>query len=191
MSSTKTLPSPATTNSDKSNRSSESRSPEVSKKSFPTRIDLPEETRSKVNAILAQQLADTIDLYSHTKQAHWNVKGPHFIGLHELFDELAEGVEGFIDEVAERIIALGGRVHGTTRQTAEATRLKEYPDVSNGQDHVNALADSYAALGKSTRKAIESTDKLEDADTADLLTGLSRFLDKSLWFIEAHVQAEK
>lgn len=159
-------------------------------KMFKTSIDMPVKTRTAMVTLLNQQLADTSDLYTQTKQAHWNVKGPQFIALHELFDELAEGLLGHIDEIAERASALGGHVMGTARMAASASTLPEYPaDVFGSMETVAALVERYAALAKSTREAIDTADKGGDADTADLFTGVSRFLDKSLWFLEAHTQA--
>ncbi|BCX05064.1 MAG: DNA starvation/stationary phase protection protein [Candidatus Roseilinea sp.] len=157
---------------------------------FDTRHDLPAEVRSRMIALLNQQLADTFDLMSQTKQAHWNVKGPQFIALHEMFDEFAEGLAGYVDEIAERITALGGYAAGTVRMAAKASTLPDYPaDVIADMDHVRALADRYAALAASTRKAIDVAGEAGDLDTADLFTEVSRDLDKWLWFLEAHVQA--
>jgi len=158
-------------------------------RTFKTSIDLPAAVREPLNALLNQQLADTFDLQSQTKQAHWNVKGPYFIALHELFDELAEDLEEHIDTIAERVTALGGTALGTARLAASASRLAEYPlDIGDGQQHVAALAQRYAALAASSRAAIDAAGKLGDADTADLFTAVSRALDKALWFLEAHVQ---
>jgi starvation-inducible DNA-binding protein len=157
-------------------------------KTFPTKNDLSATVREKAIALLNQQLADTMDLYSQTKQAHWNVKGPEFISLHKLFDELAEGVLEYIDDTAERATALGGTATGTVRMSAAASRLPEYPlDAVGGRSHVEALSARYAQLAKSTRAAIESAAALPDADTADLFTQISRGLDKDLWFIESHL----
>ncbi len=156
-----------------------------------TRIDLPAATREKVIALLNQSLADTIDLGRQAKQAHWNVKGPSFIALHKLFDEVSEVAEDAIDEIAERITALGGIADGTLQTAARRTRLAPYPtDLVKGRDHVAKLADAIATLGKHARAAIDESDKLGDKDTADLFTGISRDLDKQLWFVEAHLQAE-
>jgi len=140
--------------------------------------------------LLNQQLADNFDLYSQTKQAHWNVKGHHFIALHEFFDDLAEKVLPFADELAERVTALGGTAMGTARMAGASSKLAEYPsDIFDGDDHVKALADRYAAYAKSTRAAIETADEADDATTADLFTKISGEVDKLLWFIEAHVQS--
>lgn len=155
-----------------------------------TKNDLPAAVRTKVIALLNQQLANTFDLYSQTKQAHWNVKGPHFIALHELFDKLAGMVEEHVDVIAERAQALGGTAIGTVRAAGAASTLREYPiGTDNGFAHVDALIARYAAAAKSVRSAIDHADKAGDADTADLFTAVSRTLDQALWFLEAHVQA--
>lgn len=157
-------------------------------KTFPTRIDIPSEKRGILIHLLNQQLADTFDLQSQVKQAHWNVKGPAFIALHELFDKFAEELSGYVDDLAERVTALGGVPAGTARRAAAHSRLAEYPlDVSAGPEHVAALADRFAALGVTTRAAIDAATHLGDAATADLFTEIVRGLDKALWFLEAHL----
>lgn len=157
---------------------------------FKTRIDLPAERREKLIDALNQQLADTFDLFSQCKQAHWNVKGPHFQQLHELFDNLAGQVEDYVDLIAERATTLGGTALGTARMAAGTSRLAEYPlDAGGGMQHVEALAVRFAALAATTRAAIDATAALGDADTADVFTEVSRGIDKSLWFLEAHLHA--
>jgi starvation-inducible DNA-binding protein len=155
---------------------------------FTTRHDLGEKARAALVALLNQQMADTSDLFSQVKQAHWNVKGPEFIALHKLFDEFAEELTGYIDDLAERAVQFGGRALGTVRMAAAASRLPEFPDANAGMAVVAALADRYAALAATTRRAIDAADEAGDADTADLFTEISRGLDKSLWFLEAHLQ---
>lgn len=155
---------------------------------YPTRHDLPADTRKQVVDILSQTLATSTDLKTQIKQAHWNVKGLDFYQLHELFDELAGEIEGYIDMTAERITALGGVALGTVRIAAQETILPEYPaDLADGIDHVTALADRYAALAKHLREAIDKTAELGDADTSDLYTEISRTIDMRLWFLEAHL----
>jgi starvation-inducible DNA-binding protein len=158
-------------------------------RTFETRIDIPEEARAQLVELLNDRLADSFDLYSQLKQAHWNVKGSDFIQLHELYDEIAESVLGFVDEIAERATALGGLALGTARMAANASSLDEYPlDAIQGQDTVAAIADRLAAFGAAVRSAIDTSAELEDQDTADLFTEVSRTIDKHLWFVEAHVQ---
>jgi starvation-inducible DNA-binding protein len=160
-------------------------------RTYRTRIDLPASVRERMIELLNQQLASTSDLYSQSKQAHWNVKGPEFFQLHELFDDLAESVEAFIDLVAERITALGGEALGTVRMAAQASQLPEYPtDLKRGLQHVEALADRFAHYGAATRKGIDVAAEAGDAGTADLLTEVVRTIDKQLWFLDAHLQSE-
>ena len=155
-----------------------------------TRNSLAENVRSQIAVLLNRHLALAIDLHAQTKQAHWNVKGPNFIALHELFDKLADEVEEFSDTVAERVTALGGTAEGTIQVVAERTTLARYPlQIGEGKAHLEALSGALAAFANSVRKAIEEADALGDADTADLFTGISREADKQLWFLEAHLQA--
>ena len=158
----------------------------------PTRNDLPEQTRTKLVDLLNSRLADAIDLQTQMKQAHWNVKGPHFISLHELFDKINEAVEDYVDDIAERAVQLGGTALGTARSVAQRSAQKEYPlTITNGRDHVDAVAGALATFGKAVRLAIDASDELRDRDTADLFTEVSRGVDKWLWFVEAHLQAER
>ena len=156
---------------------------------FPTHHDLPADARAAMVALCNQKLADSFDLYSQLKQAHWNVKGRDFYQLHELFDDLAEGVLGHVDLIAERATALGGEATGTARMAAAASQLDEYPrDVTEGMAHVAALVERYGVHAATTRQAIATAEEADDADTADLFTEVSREIDKQLWFLEAHLQ---
>lgn len=159
---------------------------------FQTRIDLSADVRELMVAMLNRQLATLTDLFTQTKHAHWNVKGSNFWGLHKMFDELAEGLEPLVDDTAERLTALGGRAKGTARMAAANTRLDEFPeDVHAGLEVVNVMADRYATASKEARQGISQADEHGDADTADLLTDVSRFLDKALYFLESHLQADE
>ena len=156
-----------------------------------TKNGLPENVRGKMIDLLNEQLADVLDLGLQAKQAHWNVKGPHFIGLHELFDKVAEEVEEFTDSIAERAVELGGVALGTAQVIAKNSRLSSYPlDLASGKEHVAALSSALAKYGASVRAAIDTAGKEDDADTADLFTEVSRGIDKLLWFVEAHAQAK-
>ena len=159
---------------------------------FKTKNDLPEATRVKAIELLNARLADCKDLQTQVKQAHWNVKGPNFISLHLLFDKINDDVEDYVDEIAERAVQLGGVAEGTARMVAKRSSLAEYPaGAVDGRSHVEALSSALAAFGKSARKAIDQSDELGDLDTADLFTEVSRGIDKWLWFVEAHLQAER
>lgn len=148
--------------------------------------------RRSVSALLNRRLADAIDLQMQLKQAHWNVKGPQFIGLHELFDKIAEEVETYVDEIAERAVQLGGIAQGTVRSVAARSRLEEYPPmIADGLAHVEAVAKALFTFGREARASIDEAIGLDDVDTADLFTEVSRGIDKWLWFVEAHSQASR
>jgi starvation-inducible DNA-binding protein len=156
---------------------------------YATKNDLPEAARIEAIGLLNQRLADCIDLQTQSKQAHWNVKGPTFIALHKLFDEINEDVEGYVDLLAERVVQLGGVAEGTVGIVAERSTLVDYPiGLTTGAEHVAALSDALAGFGRTVRVGIEEMNELEDADSADILTEISRGVDKWLWFVEAHQQ---
>jgi starvation-inducible DNA-binding protein len=161
-------------------------------KTQPTRNDVPSNAKQVSINVLQGCLVDGIDLYNATRQAHWNVKGPHFGELHKLFEEFYNALNEATDDLAERIVQLGGTAMGTTQTLASSTRLPPYPtDLYAGMDHVAALADRYAMVAKTLREGIDQTDEAGDADTADLLTEKSRATDKMLWMIEAHLPHDK
>jgi starvation-inducible DNA-binding protein len=153
----------------------------------PTRHGLDAETRQAAVQLLNARLADVIDLELQAKQAHWNVKGPNFIGLHDLFDKVAEAAAAHKDEIAERAVMLGGVAVGTAQAVVERTTLPPYPaDAQDWKTHVDGLSAALAKLGTALRQAIEDADELEDAVTADLFTGIAHDVDKYLWFVESH-----
>ncbi|MCI0430251.1 MAG: DNA starvation/stationary phase protection protein Dps [Rhodospirillales bacterium] len=157
-----------------------------------TRNDLPDNVRSAAIELLQARLADVVDLGSQAKQAHWNVKGPQFIALHELFDKIASEVAEYTDLIAERIAALGGIAEGTAAVAAERSTLPRYPlEIVEGAKHVEALASVLAVFGKAARAGIDQAAAIGDQDTADLFTEVSRGIDKSLWLVEAHARASR
>jgi starvation-inducible DNA-binding protein len=158
---------------------------------YPTKNDLPETTRRQMIDLCNARLADAIDLQTQTKQAHWNVKGPDFIALHELFDKVNGDVEDYVDLLAERAVQLGGAVEGTARSVAKRTTLPEYQvKGGSGRQHVDALSSALAAFGKLMRSAIEESQRVNDQDTNDIFIEISRGVDKWLWMVEAHLQSE-
>jgi len=160
-------------------------------KLFRTKNDLAESKRGEIVELLNARLADAIDLQTQMKQAHWNVKGPSFISLHELFDKINEDVEDYVDSIAERAVQLGGTANGTARQVVARSTLGDYPQAFEGRQHVEAVSSALAHFGKAARAAIDASDGLGDKDTADIFTEISRGVDKWLWFVEAHQQADR
>lgn len=156
-----------------------------------TRNSLPETTRIEVAALLQDRLADSIDLMMQAKQAHWNVKGPNFIALHELFDKIYTDAGTYVDMLAERIVQLGGVAEGTLPVAAQRSSLPAYPlDISSGKKHIAELAHAIAFYGELIRNGIALVTTHNDATTADIFTEVARRADVNLWFVEAHEQAE-
>lgn len=157
---------------------------------FKTSNDLPAESRLRVIDLLNQRLADVADLRLQAKHAHWNVKGPHFFALHELFDKVAAELDEFTDEIAERAVQLGGVASGTIRAISAQSTLPPYPsDAVSGPQHLTAITARLADFAASIRSAIDAATAAGDADTADLFTEVSRGTDKLLWLVEAHIQS--
>jgi starvation-inducible DNA-binding protein len=157
---------------------------------FTTRNDLPSHLRENMITLLNQQLADTFDLYSQVKQAHWNVKGIQFMQLHLLFDDLAGTLLEYVDLIAERVTALGGMAMGTARMAAAHSQLPEFPaEIVSDKQVVEVLAQRYGAYASSSRAAINEAAEHGDQVTADLFTEISRTIEKQLWFLDAHLQA--
>jgi starvation-inducible DNA-binding protein len=159
-------------------------------KNYKTSVDIPESKRTALIALLNQHVANLLALYSQSKHAHWNVKGSDFIQLHELFDDLATDILEHLDDTAERAVQLGGIAFGTIKSAAESASLPHYPlEAVDGHSHLEALSKSYGFYANLARAGITEANKLDDADTADLFTEISRVIDKHLWFLEAHLQA--
>ncbi len=152
-----------------------------------THNSLPEEQRVKLVELLNRRLADSIDLMLQAKQAYWNVRGPQFMALHALFGQIASGVEKYVDQIAERIVQLGGTADGTTHVVTRRTALDRYPlEVADENGHIEALATVLASFGKHIRYAIGQATDLLDADSAALFTDFSRDIDTWLWLVEAN-----
>lgn len=156
-----------------------------------TKNSLAEKVRIQMASLLQERLSEAVDLVTHAKQAHWNVKGPSFIALNELFDKVFEHAVEHADLIAERIMQLGGTAEATARAVVKQSQIPEYPlTISSGREHVEALSRSLAYFGETIRRGIEQADEIGDKDTADIFTEISRSLDKDLWFVEAHGQSE-
>ena len=152
-------------------------------------ITLKSNSNSAVIDILNARLADAIDLALITKQAHWNLKGPTFIAVHEMLDPMRAAIDEHVDIIAERVAQLDGIALGTSQIVAKSSKLAAYPtDIRKVSDHLAALAERYAALANQVREDIDATDEAGDADATDILTAFSRELDKDLWFIKSHLE---
>lgn len=152
-----------------------------------THNTLPELMRDASITLLNRHLAAAIDLQGQMKQAHWNVRGPGFIAIHELFDAIATIVGENADELAERCAALGGVAEGTIQGAVQQSFMVPYPlQIADTGKHVFAVSAALAAFGQSARAAAQTATEQGDGDTADLFTQISRGIDRQLWFVEAH-----
>jgi len=152
-------------------------------------IGIKSNTKTAMADLCNARLADSLDLSLAVKQAHWNLKGPNFIAVHELLDMLRAHLDVHTDTVAERVMQLDGVALGTTQTIGQKSALPAYPtDIKKVADHVAALVERYGALAKSVREAIDTADDAGDASTADIFTAMSRDLDKDLWFLKSHLE---
>jgi len=155
----------------------------------PTKNDLREDIRIGAIELLNAALATATDLGLAAKQAHWNVKGPHFLSLHGLFDQVYGQASGWVDELAERAVQLGGIADGTLAGIAARTKLTPYPPkATGGTEHTAAVAQRLALFAAQTRAAIRQTAELGDDVTSDLFNEITGEADKQLWMVEAHLQ---
>ena len=151
---------------------------------------LPDEQLAKRIEMLNRRLADAIDLQLQSRQAFWNVKGPNFMALRELFDKVAEGVEEYASLIAERIVQLGGTAEGSAHAVAGRSALDGFAlAAAVGNDLSNALATKLTEFGRHARYASEQATLLQDTDTAAIFTEIGRGIDKWLWFVETSQQA--
>ncbi len=163
--------------------------PTATMKLISTKNDLPAATRELMIGLLQQSTIEAVDLKIQAKLAHWNVKGANFIALHELFDRAANDIGVFTDDLAERVVQLGGLVEGNVQTVGSRTTLPAYSlSISDGRDHVEAFSSALSSFGTTIRKSIDLASEAGDQGTADLFTEVSRGIDKLLWFVEAHNQ---
>jgi len=156
---------------------------------YATAIDLSETKRVQIIELCNASLAEAVDLQLHCKHAHWNVKGPNFIALHQLFDQVNESVEDYIDLIAERAVQLGGIANSTAHVVTTWAHMPENDTQSASErDYVQSLSGALASFGKIAREAIGKSNEFDDAVAADIFTEISRGLDKWLWMVEAHLQ---
>ena len=151
---------------------------------------ISENIRGSMVELLQTHLATAVDITYQTRQAHWNVKGMNFIAVHELFDDLHEETEEYVDTIAERLTAIGGQAHGTVQAASENSLLDPYPlDLVKSEDHLKRLTESYSKWSAAVAEGIEEASEAGDPLTEDLLTAIGRGLDKGIYFMESHFQA--
>ncbi|MGR3625652.1 MAG: DNA starvation/stationary phase protection protein Dps [Limimaricola sp.] len=149
--------------------------------------ELNQDVRTQMVDLLNKNLVNMVALTLAVKQAHWNLKGPGFIGVHELLDQAADRLREGADLMAERAVILGGFARGTVEVAAEKAQMDAYPvEITDIKQHVEELKSRYMFVGGEIRKAMEEAGDAGDEDTADLFTEVSRTIDKDAWFIGAN-----
>lgn len=154
-----------------------------------TKISIPEKNRIELVQMLNKTLANISDLYLQIKQMHWNIKGPEFIALHKLLDEVAERVEEHVDIVAERATSLGGIAFGTAEEIVKNSVLRKYPvALYSIEEYLEQLTHNFAIAGELVRNDIKKCEDLADYATGDVFIALTRELDKDLWLLESNLK---
>ncbi len=156
-----------------------------------TFCDLSLSIREKAAPLLQQSVANGLDLYSQIKQAHWTIKGPAFLLIHEFFDDLGSQVLEFVDVLAERLEQIGGTVQGTIRVAARSSTLEEYPlENVDEQDHIKSICKVLRVFNHQCRENIQIFSDMKDDVTSELYTDIALALDKKMWMLESHLKTE-
>ena len=152
-------------------------------------IDIAENHIKEIALLLNTLLADEYVLYTKTRNAHWNIQGANFIELHTFFESQYVVLEVTIDNVAERIRALGHFAMGSLRDFTALSRISEQNhDFTDAKNIIKTLMEDHEAVIRSLRKEIGDVgEKLKDAGTADFLTGLMEQHEKMAWMLRAHL----
>ncbi|MGB5033413.1 MAG: DNA starvation/stationary phase protection protein [Saprospiraceae bacterium] len=153
-------------------------------------IGIAEKNLEKCVALLSIILSDEMTLYVKLRKFHWNVYGESFMELHKLFQSQYTELEEIIDIVAERINKLGGKTIGTMKEFIDLSRLKESPDKYPSQkDMMKELLGDHETVVKQLRKDIEvCVDKIDDAGTADILTGIMEQHETNAWILRRYLK---
>ena len=160
---------------------------------IPPNIGIESKNREAVLQILGNLLADEYTLYTKTKKYHWNVTGPRFHPLHELFKEQYTELDAIVDEVAERIPQLGGKAASTMEEFNEMARIKEDPGQFPGANKMisNLLADHESIIRVLRTDSEACLEKYGDAGSNDFLIGLMEQHEKTAWMLRAHLEGRE
>jgi len=162
----------------------------MSKNDSATRVDigLDDNRRRTVAEELGRVLADSYTLYLKTHNFHWNVTGPMFTSLHQMFEEQYRELAGAVDEVAERIRTLGEPAPGSYKQFAELGRVREQTGVPEALDMVRELTKDHETVARTSREAFQQADEAGDEPTADLLVQRMQVHEKTAWMLRSLLQ---
>ncbi|WP_159635295.1 Dps family protein [Sphingobacterium composti Ten et al. 2007 non Yoo et al. 2007] len=154
-----------------------------------TNIGIKEKDTAAVAEILNKLLADHNVLYVKARNAHWNIEGPDFHAQHLFFETLYDALAETIDELAERVRAIGHYAIGSMKEFLELTQLsEEKPSKNDSQSYIKALLNDYESIIISIRENIETIEKHGDAGTEDFLVGIMEAHEKTAWMLRAHLK---
>lgn len=150
-------------------------------------LGLSPKSLGTLHALLNQLLADEYTLYTKTRNYHWHVTGPNFEPLHKFFEAQYTLLNGFIDEIAERVITLGGRAAASHAEFLKLAKLKENAGKLSDRKMLADLLSDHEAIIRDLREGVEVSGRLGDAGTSDFLTGLMEQHEKMAWMLRAHI----
>lgn len=142
-------------------------------------------SQEKLQQILNQQVANWTILYMKLHNYHWYVKGPHFFELHEKFEELYDEGAAYLDDLAERLLSIGGKPIGTLKEALELATIQEAEGELDANGMVQSIIDDYKKLTEELREGIEVASSLGDESTTDLFIGINTDLEKHIWMLSA------
>ena len=148
-------------------------------------IGISEKDRERIAEGLSRLLADNYTLYLKTHSFHWNVKGPMFQTLHVMFMEQYNELWLALDQIAERIRALGFPAPGTNSEFARLTSIAETPGVPEAREMVRLLVQGHEAVARTARKIFPAVEKANDQPTMDLLTQRLQVHEKTAWMLRS------
>ena len=163
---------------------------QAQEKTLPVDIGIPEDSRREIAQGLSRVLADTYSLYLKTHYFHWNVTGPMFNSLHLMFEGQYTELATAVDELAERIRALGVFAPGSYSQFTELSSIPETREVPSAEEMVRLLVEGNEAVAKTARSVFPIAEKGGDESTADLWTGRLRVHEKTAWMLRSIINAQ-
>lgn len=148
-------------------------------------IGIPEKDRKEIADGLARLLADTYTLYLKTHNFHWNVTGPHFQTLHGMFETQYTELADAVDQIAERIRALGFPAPGSYQEFAKLTSIREQVGVPRAEQMIELLVEGQETVVRTARSIFPAVDRAQDEPTADLLTQRMQTHEKTAWMLRS------
>lgn len=142
---------------------------------------------NQLQSLMNTQLTNWTVLYTKLHNYHWNVKGPHFFTLHEKFEEFYTETATYMDDIAERLLTIGGQPVGTLRETLEMATIQEANGSEKADEMVKIILEDFKTIAKEIERLIEVADEAQDEVTGDLFLGIKATLEKNMWMLQAYL----